>query len=176
MSECSSVNPDSSELRGDDAPETNVQTVAESKNNADKNVCDSENKGDDCQDNKIQTRDSESISEEMKNGLSDIEIKEQRESSDNRIGELGEGDTMPEDMIGEESDSDDDEEEEDDDDDDGWITPSNIKSMKEKMGGEDMQKADVQVGCLTTDFAMQVFKSRYNSSFCSEDLTLTHPC
>ncbi|XP_044214871.1 RNA-binding protein NOB1 isoform X1 [Thunnus albacares] len=50
------------------------------------------------------------------------------------------------------------EEEEDDDDDDddggGWITPSNIKQVK--MDTADWTApADVRVGCLTTDFAMQ---------------------
>ncbi|XP_030270405.1 RNA-binding protein NOB1 [Sparus aurata] len=51
---------------------------------------------------------------------------------------------------------DEEEEEEDDDDDDGggWITPSNIKQVK--MDSADWTApADVKVGCLTTDFAMQ---------------------
>lgn len=46
----------------------------------------------------------------------------------------------------------------DDDDDDGWITPDNIGHIRDKMGkgafGE--VPANVTVGCLTTDFAMQV--------------------
>ncbi|XP_041834580.1 RNA-binding protein NOB1 [Melanotaenia boesemani] len=43
---------------------------------------------------------------------------------------------------------------EDDDDGGGWITPSNIKQMK--MESSDWTApADVRVGCLTTDFAMQ---------------------
>ncbi|CAK6983963.1 RNA-binding protein NOB1 isoform X1 [Scomber scombrus] len=49
------------------------------------------------------------------------------------------------------------EEEEEDDDDDGggWITPSNIKQVK--MDTADWAApADVRVGCLTTDFAMQI--------------------
>ncbi|XP_035000622.1 RNA-binding protein NOB1 isoform X3 [Hippoglossus stenolepis] len=48
------------------------------------------------------------------------------------------------------------EEEEEDDDEDGggWITPSNIKQVK--MDSADWTApADVRVGCLTTDFAMQ---------------------
>lgn len=52
---------------------------------------------------------------------------------------------------------DEEEEEEGDDDDDGggWITPSNIKQVK--MDSADWTApADVKVGCLTTDFAMQV--------------------
>ena len=51
---------------------------------------------------------------------------------------------------------DDDDHDNDDGDDDGWITPSNIKSIKEKMGGDDKEEQEVAVGCLTTDFAMQV--------------------
>ncbi|XP_061163583.1 RNA-binding protein NOB1-like [Saccostrea echinata] len=44
---------------------------------------------------------------------------------------------------------------EDDDDDDGWITPSNITSLKQKMTSADQEKVAVPVGCVTTDFAMQ---------------------
>ncbi|KAL7406076.1 hypothetical protein ABVT39_012874 [Epinephelus coioides] len=48
------------------------------------------------------------------------------------------------------------EDEEDDDDDDGggWITPSNIKQVKMD-SADGTAPADVKVGCLTTDFAMQ---------------------
>ncbi|KAJ8252577.1 hypothetical protein COCON_G00218890 [Conger conger] len=49
------------------------------------------------------------------------------------------------------------EEEEDDDDDDdggGWITPSNIKQVQLDVGNWE-SPADVKVGCMTTDFAMQ---------------------
>jgi len=41
----------------------------------------------------------------------------------------------------------------DDDDDDGWITPSNIKDIKNKMVDE--EEVNIKVGCITTDFAMQ---------------------
>ena len=45
-----------------------------------------------------------------------------------------------------------------DDDDDGWITPDNITHVKSQMGKETLAAvpANVTVGCLTTDFAMQV--------------------
>lgn len=45
-----------------------------------------------------------------------------------------------------------------DDDDDGWITPDNINQVKSQMGKGtlDAVAANVTVGCLTTDFAMQV--------------------
>ena len=50
------------------------------------------------------------------------------------------------------SDSDD-----DDDDDEGWITPENLRQVCEEMGGVlDELPQSLPVGCITTDFAMQV--------------------
>ena len=70
---------------------------------------------------------------------------------------VNEGDSIPSDMIQERSDSEDEaEDDEDDDDDEGWITPGNIAQIREKMGVPNAQKAEVEVGCITTDFAMQV--------------------
>ena len=43
------------------------------------------------------------------------------------------------------------------DDEEGWITPDNIEQARLEMGGcvgEELR--DVRVGCMTTDFAMQV--------------------
>ncbi|CAN2389431.1 NIN1 RPN12 binding protein 1 homolog (S. cerevisiae), partial [Pristimantis euphronides] len=54
-------------------------------------------------------------------------------------------------------DNDGDEEEEDEDDGGGWITPSNIKQIQQDLGGQEAP-VNVVVGCLTTDFAMQVFQ------------------
>ena len=46
----------------------------------------------------------------------------------------------------------------DDDDDDDWITPDNLHRACEQMGGATTASAEgVIVGCLTTDFSMQVF-------------------
>lgn len=45
-------------------------------------------------------------------------------------------------------------EDDDDDDDGGWITPSNLKQVQLDVGNGE-SPADVKVGCLTTDFAMQ---------------------
>lgn len=50
---------------------------------------------------------------------------------------------------------DEEEEEEDDEDGGGWITPSNIKQIQMN-AGECPPSESVTVGCLTTDFAMQV--------------------
>ncbi|KAK7151770.1 hypothetical protein R3I94_008197 [Phoxinus phoxinus] len=46
------------------------------------------------------------------------------------------------------------EEEEEDEDGGGWITPSNIKRVQMDAGNW-VPSADVKVGCMTTDFAMQ---------------------
>jgi hypothetical protein len=70
-----------------------------------------------------------------------------------------EGEIIKESMLGANSDEDEDEmsdESDDDDDDDGWITPNNIKDIKQKMGNIPTEEADVMVGCLTMDFAIQV--------------------
>lgn len=48
-------------------------------------------------------------------------------------------------------------EEEEDSDDEGWITPENFQQACETMGGvlEEVPQS-LAVGCITTDFAMQV--------------------
>ncbi|PKU36530.1 rna-binding protein nob1 [Limosa lapponica baueri] len=46
-------------------------------------------------------------------------------------------------------------EDEEESDDEGWITPSNLKQAQQDMGHFDTAPVDVQVGCVTTDFAMQ---------------------
>ena len=69
---------------------------------------------------------------------------------------LEDGDTLQEEI--EEYSSEDSSDEEESNDDDGWITPSNIDEMNKAMtgySGED-EKTACTVGCLTTDFAMQV--------------------
>ncbi|XP_042336834.1 RNA-binding protein NOB1 isoform X4 [Sceloporus undulatus] len=43
---------------------------------------------------------------------------------------------------------------EDGDEEEGWITPSNIKQIQQELGQGD-EPEGVQVGCMTTDFAMQ---------------------
>ncbi|NWH93495.1 NOB1 protein, partial [Aegithalos caudatus] len=47
------------------------------------------------------------------------------------------------------------EEEDEESDDEGWITPSNVKQAQQDMGQCDTAPVGVQVGCVTTDFAMQ---------------------
>ncbi|XP_075571544.1 RNA-binding protein NOB1 [Pelecanus crispus] len=47
------------------------------------------------------------------------------------------------------------EEEEEESDDEGWITPSNLKQVQQDTGHCDTAPVSVQVGCVTTDFAMQ---------------------
>lgn len=41
------------------------------------------------------------------------------------------------------------------DDDDGWITPGNINTVKKNFGAEVLEEKEVEVACITTDFAMQ---------------------
>lgn len=41
------------------------------------------------------------------------------------------------------------------DDDSGWITPMNVKAAKKQVQSEGMEEKEVQVACMTTDFAMQ---------------------
>jgi len=65
------------------------------------------------------------------------------------------GETILESEIGEEESDEEEDDDDDDDDDEGWITPNNIASVKKSMGHVDMEETQVQVGCLTTDFAMQ---------------------
>ncbi|KAG7154690.1 RNA-binding protein NOB1-like [Homarus americanus] len=62
----------------------------------------------------------------------------------------------------EESDVDDDNASEDESDDDGWITPSNLKKHRLKNNPfqyacEEEPEEDVQVACMTADFAVQIF-------------------
>ncbi|XP_058701618.1 RNA-binding protein NOB1 [Poecile atricapillus] len=54
---------------------------------------------------------------------------------------------------GEEEEEEEDEDEESDDE--GWITPSNLKQAQQDTGQCDTAPIGVQVGCVTTDFAMQ---------------------
>lgn len=46
-------------------------------------------------------------------------------------------------------------EEADDDDEEGWITPSNIKSLKSNFGPQTYSETVPVVACMTSDFAMQ---------------------
>lgn len=48
------------------------------------------------------------------------------------------------------------EEEDEESDDEGWITPSNLKQAQQDTGHCDTAPVGIQVGCVTTDFAMQV--------------------
>ncbi|XP_074646707.1 RNA-binding protein NOB1-like [Tubulanus polymorphus] len=47
------------------------------------------------------------------------------------------------------------ESDDDSSDDGGWITPSNLKAARKAMGDQNTEKAEVTVGCITTDFAIQ---------------------
>ncbi|XP_045193353.2 RNA-binding protein NOB1-like [Mercenaria mercenaria] len=156
-SECSSVNPEETDLRSDDIPDRFAQNNQDSKQTANEIQTDTVNTADSTNSCEIKSGGSkQNVTETNENDKTEIDIKDEREMSCNKFEDLEEGGVIPDDMIGEESESEEeDEDDEDEDDDDGWITPSNIKSVKEKMGGGDVERAEVQVGCLTTDFAMQ---------------------
>ena len=63
----------------------------------------------------------------------------------------------PGDCDGDDDSTNDDDGDDDDDDDDGWITPENVQEARKEMGGlVEEQLEGVVVGCMTTDFAMQV--------------------
>ncbi|CAK6984493.1 RNA-binding protein NOB1 isoform X1 [Scomber scombrus] len=89
------------------------------------------------------------MDEDLMDLLNDVsEGAGHKDSEDQSDGEDKENE-LEEEEEGEEG-----EEEDDDDDGGGWITPSNIKQVK--MDTADWTApADVRVGCLTTDFAMQ---------------------
>ena len=75
---------------------------------------------------------------------------------------LQEGTSIPADCM---IDDDSEEDTDDDEDEDGWITPSNIREVCRAMGDLNMDKATVAVGCLTTDFAMQVCTSEVSETY-----------
>lgn len=51
-------------------------------------------------------------------------------------------------------------------DEEGWITPENIQAIQDEMGHNrlDALPANVEVGCLTTDFSMQVGTSNMSGT------------
>merc|ERR1712137_10920 len=89
------------------------------------------------------------VKEKKENG----EMKEVKEVVEEEVveEEVEEVEEEEEEVEEEEEDDDDD----DDDDDDGWITPGNIDQAKNSMNGV-LETVQLEVACLTTDFAMQV--------------------
>ena len=106
--------------------------------------------------NTTNDKNNESAAVEITTGMEMMTINNStvNESRDNDEGfeENDEGVDSDDDL---DSNSDNDE---DDDDDGGWITPDNINQVKSRMRKENLDAvpANVTVGCLTTDFAMQV--------------------
>ncbi|KAK2530205.1 Nob1 [Columba guinea] len=68
--------------------------------------------------------------------------------------ETAEEQQSPEDEASAEEEEDEEEDEEESDN-EGWITPSNLKQAQQDMGHCDTAPVGIQVGCVTTDFAMQ---------------------
>ncbi|XP_045500935.1 RNA-binding protein NOB1 [Colias croceus] len=98
-----------------------------------------ENKEDDDEDKKL----ADEIAEQIKN----MELRDDNEAAD-LIVKVEESDQESEEY---ESESD------DDDDDDGseWITPSNLKEKKKEIEFGECEEKNVDVACITSDFAMQ---------------------
>ncbi|KAG5684977.1 hypothetical protein PVAND_014181 [Polypedilum vanderplanki] len=61
------------------------------------------------------------------------------------------------------------EEDEANDDDEGWITPNNISNVKKNFSGNVLEEKDVEVACITTDFAMQNVLKQMNLNVTSLD-------
>ena len=84
--------------------------------------------------------------------VAEVTVQDQEETTDENI--VNE-DPESEGFSDVESEEGEEEEEEDDNDDDGWITPGNIAHVKNSMNGV-LETIQLDVACLTTDFAMQV--------------------
>merc|ERR1712137_1408013 len=83
-------------------------------------------------------------------------VKEKKENGEMKeVKEVVEEEVVEEEVEEVEEEEEEVEEEEDDDDDDGWITPRNIDQAKNSMNGV-LETVQLEVACLTTDFAMQV--------------------
>jgi len=150
VSECSTINPDHQDLRADEVAD--IHTEGESKDEVE-NI-----------DKSNTTNTKSTTKERTENGVDNSNGESDKGEIIQKIEDTQEGEVIQEEDMEEESDDEeDDDDNDDDDDDDGWITPSNIKSVKEQMGGDGMEKAQVDVGCLTTDFAMQVLMLRLHT-------------
>lgn len=151
-SECLSEETKYISARGDESHDTQELMTSETKSD-DKDTKQS-NTNSQTSENKFHNQTDVTNTGDLHSKIFDTNVQHNSDSNLNdKGGHLGEGETLSNDMLEEESE---DEEESDDDDDDGWITPSNIKTVKEKMGEMDTERGCIPVGCLTTDFAIQV--------------------
>jgi len=90
------------------------------------------------------------VKEKKENGeMKEVKEVVEEEVVEEEVEEVEEVEEEEEEVEEEEEDDDD-----DDDDDDGWITPGNIDQAKNSMNGV-LETVQLEVACLTTDFAMQ---------------------
>jgi len=92
--------------------------------------------------------------DELADGVEEITIKEEKgEEQDEEYQDIN---TDEEETCesAEEEEEEEEEEDEVDDEDDGWITPANLDKAKNSMNGV-LETVQIDVACLTTDFAMQ---------------------
>jgi len=95
--------------------------------------------------------------------VADIRVKDNEETTEKTEREVlndSEGYSTESD----EGEEEEEEEQDDDDNDDGWITPGNIAHVKNSMNGV-LETIQLDVACLTTDFAMQVPSQQNIQSF-----------
>nr|CAG4646340.1 EOG090X07WR [Macrothrix elegans] len=84
--------------------------------------------------------------------MAHLELKEEKQNEEPEISQGNSSEYSDTDPEGEEEQEE--EDDEGDDDDSGWITPGNIDHVKKTMNGV-VESIQLDVACLTTDFAMQ---------------------
>ena len=101
----------------------------------------------------------------MYSGPKKVHTTSDEEVSAPESSQMTESDTMEQDEVKSETEAssvNDDQEGDSDDSDEGWITPENLHEACEVMGGALTEEPnDIAVGCITTDFAMQVYTHVY---------------
>lgn len=97
----------------------------------------------------------EYLDEDLKSSSDESEcVQEEDEETQEENEEEEEEEDEDDDEDGEEgSDQANDEEE---DDDSGWVTPSNFAHLRRNINGGDTEEKEITVGCMSTDFSVQV--------------------
>lgn len=99
-------------------------------------------------------------SKESSDEYESAEEKEQEQENDDQYSE-NEGsectsNSEEEEEYDDEEEDEDADDDDDDDDDTNWVTPSNITNLKRIVHGGNYDSKEVIVGCMSTDFAVQV--------------------
>lgn len=141
----------SSESTGDDNMQENENVIDEGETNSDDELQDSESSTDGSE-NEETINDEELIKKfgslgfnTVANSEADDVLQPVKNENEEEIDE-GQGESFEDEASNNSNEEDDDE---------GWITPSNISNVKKNFGGDVLEEKDVEVACITTDFAMQ---------------------